>query len=149
MSRGRDFHKYAPEVWRSRRFLGVPLEARYLWHYLAFNDHQTSAGCYLLPPAYACADLGIEPAQFYDWLRHLIEADLAMYDYDTSEVLICRWFQHNAPTNAKHAAGVYSYITKLESQELQERAEEEFGDTRWGEAFLNNPNCTVRERIDE
>lgn len=137
----RQFHKVSPAVWRSRRFNSLPDDARVLWFYFATGPHQTSAGCSRIPPAYASADLGWSQDRYEKGKAELVVADLIVADDETNEVYVCRWFQHCAPTNAKHAAGIASNIYALDSDGIRERIEGEFAETLWGGRFLDSPSC--------
>ncbi|TIP20160.1 hypothetical protein [Mesorhizobium sp.] len=138
----RQFHKVSPDVWRSRRFLALVGDQRELWFYLVTSPHQTSAGCYKLPPAYAVADLGNDwTRELYEaCLRVLVDGDLIAHDPDTDEIYVCRWFKTSPPTNGSHAAGIYHHICKLESLAVQERVEQEFAETEYGAAYISSPS---------
>ncbi|ESZ31251.1 hypothetical protein X733_22530 [Mesorhizobium sp. L2C067A000] len=138
----RQFHKVGPTVWRSRRFLALTNDQRLLWFYFSTGPHQTSAGCCLVLPAYAVADLGWTMEQYLSCLDALSAADLISHDEQT--LYVCRWFQTSPPTNGKHAAGIASNIYKLDSPKVQEKAEEEFGETEWGAQFMGNPSIASR-----
>lgn len=135
----RQFHKLSPAVWRSRRFYSLPDDARVLWFYFASGPHQTSAGCSRIPPAYASADLGWAIDRYHKAKADLAAAEMVLSDDETYEVYVCRWFQHCAPTNAKHAASISSHICSLESDVLRERIEEDFDETLWGGRFHESP----------
>ncbi|TGP27354.1 hypothetical protein EN875_033995 [Mesorhizobium sp. M2D.F.Ca.ET.232.01.1.1] len=140
----RQFHKVSPDVWRSRRFLALQSDEREVWFYLATGPHQTSAGCCKLLPAYAVADLGNDwtKEHFLDCVAVLVDGDLVVYDPDTDEIYVCRWFTTSPPTNGKHAAGIYNHILKLESAAVQERVEREFAETEYGDAYITSPSIT-------
>ncbi|RWK12182.1 hypothetical protein [Mesorhizobium sp.] len=116
----RTFTKISPAVWRSRRFIGLPDEAKVGHLYLLSNSHVTSAGVYELPPGYACADLGWTEAGYESVLQELIAAELI--DRDGDVILIERWFRHNPPTNDDHAKGTRRRLHEIESDRLREKA---------------------------
>ncbi|BCH01250.1 hypothetical protein MesoLj131b_32490 [Mesorhizobium sp. 131-2-5] len=140
----RQFHKVGPTVWRSRRFLALTNDQRLLWFYFSTGPHQTSAGCCMVPPAYAVADLGWTREHYESCLDALSVADLISHDEETNEIYVCRWFQTSPPTNAKHAAGIASNIYKLDSRKVSEKAEAEFLETEWGAQFVGNPSIASR-----
>ncbi|TPJ34256.1 hypothetical protein [Mesorhizobium sp. B2-6-5] len=116
----RSFTKVAPAVWRSRRFISLPDEAKVGFLYLLTNAHVTSAGVYELPPGYACADLGWTDAAYESALREL--TDVELIDRDRDVILIERWFKHNPPTNDDHATGTRRRLQTIESDRLREKA---------------------------
>lgn len=120
----RDFSKVSPQVWESERFRALPDDsARLAYLYLLTNGHQNSIGCYRLPVAYACADMGWEASKYLEMLEALALADLIQVDQQTREILILRWFKHNPPTNTKHAQGAFRLVAKIESAALRRKAE--------------------------
>ncbi|QKC81522.1 hypothetical protein [Mesorhizobium sp. NZP2077] len=118
----RTFTKVAPAVWRSRRFIGLPDEAKVGFLYLLSNAHVTSAGVYELPRGYACADLCWTDAAYASVLRELIEVGLIDHDPDGDVILIERWFRHNPPANDDHATGTRRRLQAIESDNLREKA---------------------------
>lgn len=116
----RDFSKVSPNVWRSRRFIGLPEEAKVGFLYLLTNAHVTSAGVYELPPGYACADLVWPEPAYESVLKELVAAE--MIDRDGDVILIERWFRHNPPTNDDHAIGTRRRLQTIESERLREKA---------------------------
>jgi len=135
----REFSKVCPQIWESKRFRSLADDsARLAYLYLLTNGHQTSAGCYRLPPAYACADMGWEPDQYDAALRALLDAQLVQVDWDTSEVFIPRWFKHNPPTNEKHAKGTTRLVEKIQSDRLRELAGQELQEAmnKWSPKVL-------------
>lgn len=127
----RDFSKVSPQIWDSERFRTLADDsARLAYLYLLSNGHQNSVGCYRLPSAYACADLGWEPPKYAKVLEALIAAELIGVDGQTHEILILRWFKHNPPTNAKHAQGAFRLVDKIQSPPLRDQATTEL-QTAW------------------
>lgn len=127
MSARREFSKVSPAMWRSKRFLALPDDRSRLLHlYLLTCQHQNSAGCYRLPEGYATADLGW-PIEHYREAREKLEAAaLIAYDGESEEVFIMGWFRINPPMNPKHAAGIITRISDIESDAVREVAEVEF-----------------------
>jgi hypothetical protein len=119
----RDFSKVSPQIWDSERFKALADDsARLAYLYLLSNGHQNSIGCYRLPAAYACADMGWTAPKYQAALAALIAAELIEADDQTREVLIPRLFKHNPPTNAKHAQGAFRLVEKIESSTLRDAA---------------------------
>ncbi|MER9331880.1 hypothetical protein [Mesorhizobium sp. M0488] len=140
----RQFHKVGPTVWRSKRFLALTNDQRLLWFYFSTGPHQTSAGCCMVPPAYAVADLGWTREHYEACLDALSAADLISHDEETNEIFVRRWFQTSPPANGKHAAGIASHICKLESDIVREKVEAEFVETDWGAQFMTSPSSANR-----
>src|SRR5687767_11979879 len=103
----RDFSKVSPKVWRSPRFMGLNSErAKLLYMYVLTCQHQSSAGCFRLPDAYASDDLGWSQADLDGARAALVGAELLVHDAETDEYFVPRWFKHNPGTNPKHRKGI-------------------------------------------
>lgn len=115
----RDFSKVSPSLWHSERFIGLASDdARYTYLYLLTSEHQTSAGCYRLPDAYAAADLRW-PVERYEQARsELVKAGLIRFDAAASVLMITRWFRFNPPMNPKHHQGIRHILERLPSQAI-------------------------------
>lgn len=121
---GRDFSKVSPALWRSARFAGLPDKAKIAYVYFITNAHVTSAGCYVLPDGYACADLNWTLADYQQARDECRETGLIDYEGDT--VFVERWFKHNPPMNASHAIGTMKLIAAIETDRLREKTEAAF-----------------------
>lgn len=126
MSKGREFNKVSPALWRSKRFQALSTIGKVVLLYFLTSEHQNSAGCFRLPNAYAAADLGCTIEDYVAARSEVVGAGMARYDEDTSEVFVDRWFKHNPPMNDKHAIGTQRLIAEIESDRLREQAENEF-----------------------
>ncbi len=126
MSKGREFNKIAPALWRSKRFSLLSSIGKVVHLYLMTCEHQNSAGCFRLPDAYAVSDLGCSLEEYLVARDELIAAELVSFDRETNEVFVHRWFKHNPATNDKHAIGAERLISEIESDDLRETAEAEF-----------------------
>lgn len=121
----REYSKVSPKLWRSKRFRNLASDdARLLYLFLLTCEHQTSAGCFRLPDAYAAADLGWN-ADRMEGARVPLIAEMIAHDAETEEYFVRRWFNHNPPTNQKHLKGVQRLISELDSDHVRETAEEE------------------------
>ena len=118
----RSFTKVSPAVWRSRRFIGLPDEAKVGFLYLLSNAHVTSAGVYELPRGYACSDLAWTEAAYLSVIEELVSAGLIDHDPDSDVILIERWFKHNPPANDDHATGTRRRLQSIECDRLREKA---------------------------
>lgn len=115
----REYSKVAPSLWHSERFNGLGSDdAKLAYLYLLTCEHQTSAGCYRLPDAYAAADLRWPLERYQRALAELIRAGLVSHDTASSVVRITRWFRFNPPMNAKHLTGIRLMLDRLPSQVL-------------------------------
>lgn len=128
----RDFNMVSPTVWRSGRFASLSVRAKLLLLYVLTSEHQTSAGCYRLPPGYAVEDIKCTAEEFNEDMAALVTAGLAFYDAATKEVFPIGWFSHCPPTNLKHAKGAQKIISKISSDTVREHVEAEFANTEWG-----------------
>lgn len=121
----REYSKVSPKLWRSKRFrLLATDDARMFYLYLLTCEHQTSAGCFRLPDAYAASDLGWDTERM-EGARAPLVTDMIGHDAETDEYFVRRWFNHNPPTNQKHLKGVQRIISELDSDHVREIAEEE------------------------
>ena len=135
----REYSKVSPKLWRSKRFRSLASDdARLLYLFLLTCEHQTSAGCFRLPDAYAAADLGWD-ADRLEGARAPLIPDMIAHDAETEECFVRRWFRHNPPTNQKHLKGVQRIISELDSDHVREVAEEELSDHIERPADADNP----------
>jgi hypothetical protein len=119
----RDFSKISPAVWSSKRFNNLATDdAKLALIYLMTSEHQTSAGCYRLPDAYAAADLRWSLERFQKARAELVAADLVLYDPESSVVMVRGWFRHNPPMNSKHLKGIRNFLERLPSQQIWKEA---------------------------
>jgi hypothetical protein len=121
---GREFSKVSPALWRSARFAGLSDKGQIAYLYFITNAHVTSAGCYVLPDGYACADLNWTLADYHQARDECRETGLIDYEGDT--VFVERWFKHNPPMNANHATGTMKQIAAIEADRLREKTEAAF-----------------------
>lgn len=125
----RDFSKVSPSLWHSERFNGLKSDdARYAYLYVLTSEHQTSAGCYHLPDAYAAADLRWSLERYQRARRELTEAELIRFDEANSVLMVTRWLKFNPPMNDKHLKGIRHSLDRLPSQEIWSAASTELDD---------------------
>ncbi len=122
----RDFNKVKPTIWQAGWFASLGMSDRYLYLYFLTCPQQNSAGCFVLPDAYACADLGGWDVKKYRETKEALEvgAELITTDANTNEVLINNWFVDNCPMNQKHYLGTTRLISGIQSDALRLKAEE-------------------------
>lgn len=140
----RNFTMVSPALWRSPRIGALDSDGRVLFFFLLTSEHSNSAGCFRMPPAYACSDLGWTLDRYDLALSAIVSQGLAGTDSKTGEVFIERWFHHSPPTNLKHALGTMSVITRIESDDFREKAEAEFAATKFGAQVLQ-PETNVHD----
>ncbi|MCP4184848.1 MAG: hypothetical protein GY761_16270 [Hyphomicrobiales bacterium] len=117
----REFSKISPSLWHSKRFQNLQSDdAKLSYLYLLTCEHQNSAGAYRLPAGYACHDLGWDAGRYQKTTEELQESDLVIFDHDTDEIMIRRWFKHNPPMNKNHRKGIVSALERLDSELLYE-----------------------------
>lgn len=127
----RSFSKVAPAVWRSARFKSlISDDAKLFYLFCLTSEHQTSAGIFRLPDAYAAADLGWTSERIEAARALLIEAALIEHDDETYEYFVLRWFKHNPATNPKHVMGIERLISEIESDMLRDVVERDFDTSR-------------------
>lgn len=126
----RPFTMVRRSLWGSERFVSLPDDpTRYLYLYLLSCPHQTSSGCFVLKEAYALADLDMAGA---DWTAAkyrkakagLVTSGLILADDATSEILITRWWQDNAPNNESWFTGAQKQCDAISSVTLKEAAQD-------------------------
>lgn len=116
----RDFFKVSPTVWRSRKFKSLPdMAARQVYLYLLTCPHGNSAGCYDLPPMYACADLDMTEEVYRKSIESLLIAGLIHYDRAENTLWIVNFEHFNEPTNPKHALGLLIQLGQASSERLR------------------------------
>ena len=116
----RDFSKVSPSLWHSDRFNNLPSDdGRYTYLYLLTCEHQTSAGAYRLPDAYAAADLNWPVERYRKARAELVAADLVKFDSAASVVMITRWFKFNPPMNTSHLKGILHTLHRLPSDVIR------------------------------
>lgn len=126
----RDFSKVSPSLWHSERFNSLASDdARFAYLYMLTCEHQTSAGCYRLPDAYAAADLRWPVERYQRALSELIGSGLIVHDPAASVVMVTRWFRFNSPMNEKHLKGIRHILERLPSQKI------------WAEATAELDEC--------
>jgi hypothetical protein len=126
----RDFSKISPTLWHSERFNGLANDdARYTYLYLLTSEHQTSAGCYRLPDAYAAADLHWPVERYRKARAELLEAGLIRFDANANVLMVTRWFRFNPPMNEKHLKGIRHIMERLPSQTIWADATAELDET--------------------
>ncbi|UVK39920.1 hypothetical protein LHFGNBLO_001335 [Mesorhizobium sp. AR10] len=121
----RDYSKISPKVWRSPRFRSQSDDSRLLYVYLLTCEHQSSAGCFRLPDAYAAENLNWPVERVLAARAPLVACELVAHDPKKFEYFILRWFRHNPTTNPKHLQGVMRLISELDSDPIREVAEAE------------------------
>lgn len=136
----RDFSKVSPKLWRSPRFRSLDSDdAKLLYVFLLSCEHQTSAGCFRLPDAYAASDLAWDAERLHTARVQLIEVGLVVHDSGTDEYFVPRWFWHNPITNPKHMKGAERLISELDSDHVREAAEVELSEHQPSKNPLDPP----------
>jgi hypothetical protein len=120
----RDWTKVSALIWRSKVFTALSDDQKLLYIYLLTNCHQNACGCFVLPTGYGTSDLGWPSDKYMTALGALIEANMIMNDPATDEILIMKWFKHNAPQNPSTRTSVIRAIEKIQSDRLRVMAQE-------------------------
>ncbi|MER9755410.1 hypothetical protein NKJ46_18470 [Mesorhizobium sp. M0166] len=143
----RDYSKISPKVWRSPRFRSQTDDSRLLYIYLLTCEHQSSAGCFRLPDAYAAENLNWPIERVQAARTPLVVCELVAHDPETFEYFIPRWFRHNQTTNPKHLQGVMRLISELDSDPIREAAEAELEESLESKAQTSPNVVSVREKL--
>jgi hypothetical protein len=103
--------------------------ARYLYFYFLTAPHQTGSGCFVAKEAYALADLDLTgsdwtKAKYREALQALVDVGLVLFDAETSEVLVERWWQDNGPSNEKWFVGAAKQVAAINSLALRKAAQD-------------------------
>jgi hypothetical protein len=122
----RPFTKVLPDMFEDERWLKLDWVGRCVYFYFLAGKHQNSAGAYKIPDMYAAADLKCEVAEYIAARRALVSSGLILFDETTSEVYVLGWFEENAITNEKHAAGTFRHIDQIRSDQIRSVAEAEY-----------------------
>lgn len=111
----RDFCKVSPTVWRSQKFKKLDKCDQLLYLYFLTCPHGNSIGCYYLPMAYVCIDLGMDDEALKKGIERVSETGLIEFDYAEQIILIHNWLTFNEPMNPKHGQKIISDISKIPS----------------------------------
>lgn len=120
----RDFGKILTTLWQSqkmRRLKGQD-QPRLLYCYLHTCKHGNSAGCFVLDPAYAAADLGWSDQVVREALHSLTEVSLIGWDEAEMVVRIVDFIKHDPPTNPHHAIGMWNALKAIPECEEKQHA---------------------------
>lgn len=116
----RDYSKVSPSLWASERFHSVGSDdARYVYLYMLTCEHQTSAGAYRLPDAYAAADLRWPIGRYQKARAELVNTGLIRFDASAAVLMVTRWFRFNPPMNPSHLKGIRHVLDRLPSQTIR------------------------------
>lgn len=107
------YQKIFSQIWNDEKFIQLTPEQQRLWFYILTCPHGNITGCYVLKPAYACGDLGIDPKDFQKDLAKLLEMDFVKYDFNTSLILIINFLKHNPITNPNQVKAAAKMIREL------------------------------------
>jgi len=104
----RDYGKITTSLWASSaKFRSLDDDRwRLFYLYLHTCPHVTSCGAFVLPTGYATEDLQWDREMVEKAIDSLSIAYLIAYDRAERLVRIVGFFEHDAPTNEKHAKGV-------------------------------------------
>lgn len=105
--------------WNNRHVRKLSREARVLLLYLFTCRHGNSAGCFVLPDAYAAADLGFTVQEVTDGFVELLCKPFVERDSDTEVVRLIGWFGHNVIDNPNIAKNVCGWILSLPDCEVK------------------------------
>ncbi|RWQ41858.1 MAG: hypothetical protein EOS21_11870 [Mesorhizobium sp.] len=142
----REYSKVSPKIWRSPRFRSQTDDSRLFYIYLLTCEHQSSAGCFRLPDAYAAENLNWPIERVGMARAPLLASELVEHDSETYEYFIPLWFRHNPTTNPKHVQGVVRLISELDSDQVREAAEAEFEESLELKAQTSKNVVSVKDK---
>jgi len=116
------FRKIEPAFWTDEKMSLQEPDVKYLALYLLSSPHSNAAGCYYLPPGYACADLGWTIEQFTQAIKKLEDIGFALYDVQARVVFLPNYLRHNRPENPKSLQTIQNALAFLPHCELTEQA---------------------------
>lgn len=119
----RESSKVGSALWRSKAFLGLPDDGRFLFVFCLTSPHQTAAGAFRLPDEYASADLRWTVFRYRDARSLLIDEEFVIFDEETHEFFINGWFKHCPGTNPSHWKSITSAIAKISSARIRDEAQ--------------------------
>ena len=96
-------------LWRSEKFKKLPdANAKLLFMYFVNGPHSNSCGCYVVHLGYIMADFGWTEEQARKGIDSLCDTLLIGYNFEENTVHIPKFFDHNPPSNPKHAIKVFN-----------------------------------------
>lgn len=95
----RDYGKVHTGFWTSDNLRGLDVDAKLLAIYLMTSPHTNMIGCFRLPDAYACDDLGWTPERLRNGFETLSKGLFVKYDEKTKWVWIIKFLSFNKPEN--------------------------------------------------
>lgn len=97
--------------WAKRKKLSP--EAREMALYLLTCPHANSLGCFRLPVAYICDDLGIKPTAAMTALGELAGAEFIDRDLDSGWTWIVDYLEHNPIPNGKVGKAIVKLVDQV------------------------------------
>jgi hypothetical protein len=115
-----NYNIIAKSLWNSEKFRALPdSDAKLLFAYFCNNDHDNSCGCYKIHPGYIMADMEWPEAQVRAAMKHLADAEMIAYDEKEYTLFLPKFFDHNAPSNPKHAIKIFNDTLSIRNEEFR------------------------------
>jgi len=118
----RVFTKFSPSFWNYASIRALGVDPIFLMLYLITNGHQNACGCYPLPDGYAISDIQWSLEKYHSARTALVDSKLILFDADTSEILVVKWFRHNPAMNPSHRKAIVGAIEGIASESLRAAA---------------------------
>lgn len=113
-------------------------DQKMIFAYLWFNPFANSAGCYLLPPVLAAADLSLSRAALEDALREFERRGLVDLDETTGEIFVKSWFRFNKFPPGPRRRVLEADFSRIQSPRLKSIVEKSMACIPKGPAAVDN-----------
>lgn len=105
----RDYGRIRSQFWSDEKVVGWSIAEKGFAAYLLTSEHTTALGCFRLPMAYMCADLGVTATEAAAMVKTLERDGFVTYDSRSGWVWIRKYLSHNVPENAN----VWKHVRRL------------------------------------
>lgn len=116
----RNYTKVSTSLQDSEKYkaLGRDYIAKHMYDTFLRCKQTNSTGCFTMKVGYACEDFDIDADVFRMAIERLCEVGLIEYEKTSQTLLIVKWMDHNAPTNANHAKGMLGVLEGVNPDRL-------------------------------
>jgi hypothetical protein len=115
--------KVQRSIWNKPAFKGLSEDGKTLFLYVITSPHSNMLGYYVLPPGYACEDLGWLRERFTKGLRELLAKHLIAVDFDTNVILDLHQIVKYPPENPNQVKAAISKFNEIPKNSLYQQFE--------------------------